>query len=270
MFLFRDLSHHSAQHSLPTWEGVREERGREIQEERETMKPVGSCSSPDQNELRLMVVGPRRTGKSSSGNTILGAGAFETWGGAASAVRRGVAPGGRRVAVVDVFGWGDPEEPVPKREKLELMRALSLCDPGPHAVLLVVPLLQFTEPERGAIERRLALLTEGVWRHTMVLFTFGDRLRGDTMEQHLQKEGQALSWLTTRCRNRYHVLNNKASDDQAQVTELLEKIEDMVAENGQWHFSLHMYQRLEEAWRRREENLRRSLNWSNKNRSLPH
>lgn len=47
--------------------------------------------------------------------------------------------------------------------------------------------------------------------------------------------------------------------EQEQVRELLSKVEDMLQENGAWHFSLHMYQRLEEEWSRREQQLRARL-----------
>lgn len=46
---------------------------------------------------------------------------------------------------------------------------------------------------------------------------------------------------------------------QEQVRELLNKVEDVLQENGGWHFSFHMYQRLEEEWSRREQKLRAQL-----------
>lgn len=47
--------------------------------------------------------------------------------------------------------------------------------------------------------------------------------------------------------------------EQEQVRELLSKVVDMLQENGAWHFSLHMYQRLEEEWSHREQQLRARL-----------
>lgn len=64
----------------------------------------------------------------------------------------------------------------------------------------------------------------------MVLFTCGDYLGEKTIEQHIESEGDALKWLIERCRNRYHVFNNKDKSDSSQVTLLLEKIDEMV-----WH-----------------------------------
>ncbi|KAI3374380.1 hypothetical protein L3Q82_006205 [Scortum barcoo] len=258
-------------------------------------------------KLNILMVGPRRTGKSSAGNTMLQKGqVFETRGGGASTAASAITAG-RHVTVVDAQGWGLSEEFVPHQEKTELLRALSLCRPeGPHVVLLVIPLLDFTEPERRAVERRMEIFTSTVWRHTMVLFTCGDRLRGRecSVEEHIRSGGSALHWLMEKCRYRYHVFDNKAAatgkqesgeqevkrggkkqegawqkmndkmgrrksrggeadgrkeGEQKQVRELLSKVEDMLQENGGWHFSLHMYQRLEEEWSRREQELRARL-----------
>lgn len=209
------------------------------------------------------------------------------------------------MTVVDAQGWGSSEEFVPREEKIELQRAFSLFGlGGPHVVLLVIPLLDFTEPERRAVERRMEIWTSAVWRHTMVLFTGGDWLRGRgrSVEEHIQSGGPALRWLMEKCCYRYHVFDNKAAvtqerrkpevkgggrkqegtwrrkndkgagrksrggeadgrkeGEQEQVRELLWKVEDVLQENGGWHFSLHMYRRLEEEWSRREQKLRARL-----------
>ena len=54
----------------------------------------------------------------------------------------------------------------------------------------------------------MELLGENVWRHTMVLFSGGDLLGGQSIQTFIQSEGEALQRLLWRCGNRYHVLSN--------------------------------------------------------------
>ncbi|XP_064799693.1 GTPase IMAP family member 2-like [Oncorhynchus masou masou] len=226
-----------------------------------TLAISASGADTDSADVRLLLVGPKRTGKSSCGNTILGRKAFDTRGGGTSTAASGTAAG-RGVTVIDARGWGFSEDSVRREEKIELLRALSLCGPGPHVVLLVIPLLDFTEMERQAAERHMEVMTSSVWRHTMVLFTFGDRLkgRGQSLEQHIQSGGLALQWLMEKCRYRCHVLDNKEGQEgRGQVEALLSRVKDMLQENGGWHFSLHMYHRLEEEWSWREQELRERM-----------
>ncbi|KAK6316188.1 hypothetical protein J4Q44_G00137120 [Coregonus suidteri] len=83
----------------------------------------------------------------------------------------------------------------------------------------------------------MKLLGENIWRHTIVIFTWGAWL-GDTttIEQHIESEGETLQWHIEKCGNRYHVFQCRGKDTDTEVTELLEKIEEMVA--GKPFFSL--------------------------------
>lgn len=72
----------------------------------------------------------------------------------------------------------------------------------------------------------------------MVLFTCGDFLKETTIEQFIESEGKALQWLVQKCNNRYHVFNNDRKDDRSQVSELLDKIDEIVFSNGGGHFEM--------------------------------
>src|SRR4029434_2542253 len=85
----------------------------------------------------------------------------------------------------------------------------------------------------------------------MVLFTRGDWLGDTTIEQYIESEG-ALQSLVEKCGNRYNVLNNKNRGDDAQVTQLLEKIEEIVDGNRGHHFEMDR-KRLEETQEKRKE-----------------
>ncbi|KAL7884003.1 hypothetical protein AOLI_G00067730 [Acnodon oligacanthus] len=180
------------------------------------------------SELRIVMLGGMSSEKSPTGNTILHSGQFSLTSSSTCVCRRGKV-GTRQVVLVEVLGSGLTAESV----KQDVRRSVSLCAPGPHAVLLITQTdTSFTENKRRTLEEHLKVLDERIWNHTMVLFTCGDWLGDWSIEEHIESEGESLQRLVETCRNRYHVLNSQDNGDRAQVTELLDKIEEMVAENG--------------------------------------
>uniref|UniRef100_A0A673JSD0 AIG1-type G domain-containing protein n=1 Tax=Sinocyclocheilus rhinocerous TaxID=307959 RepID=A0A673JSD0_9TELE len=181
------------------------------------------------SELRIVLMGYRAAGKSSAGNTILGREEFDLKT-SAQCVRRHGEVADRHITVIEAPGWwrNYTVENSPELLKQEILLSVSLCPPGPHAVLLIIRVdYMFKETERKAVQGHLDLLGERVWSHTIVLFTHGDSL-----------EGQDLQWLLDKCGNRYHVLNNQNRSDHTQIKELLEKIEETVAQNNGCHFEI--------------------------------
>ncbi|XP_069055190.1 GTPase IMAP family member 9-like [Lepisosteus oculatus] len=216
------------------------------------------------SEIRIVLLGQRLSEKSSAGNTILGREEFDTEGEPQECVKRQGEVAGRQITVVDTPGWNvwnydDDDDDDPQQIRQEVVRSVSLCPPGPHTLLLVIDLDSNTD-WRSA-EEHLELLSESVWRHTIVLFTWWYTLRHTTIEQHIEEEGEELQWLVEKCGNRYHVLNNKNRGDRTQVTELLEKIEDMVAGNYGLYFTtdikeINTEREIEEPRQREEERQR--------------
>ncbi|XP_029988256.1 GTPase IMAP family member 8-like isoform X2 [Sphaeramia orbicularis] len=186
-------------------------------------------------EVRLILIGGRWAGKSSSGNTILRSERFEC--GRIRTVQselRHQDVEGRTLIVVDAPGWSSSLSltEIPELDKQRFKLNPSKCSPGPHVFLLVIPIdSAFSVEQKMTVEEHMKLLGERVWKYTMVLFTCGDFLGEKTIEQHIESEGEALKSVTERCRNRYHVFNNKERSDSAQVTLLLEKIDEMVHHN---------------------------------------
>ncbi|XP_057716657.1 GTPase IMAP family member 8 [Corythoichthys intestinalis] len=191
-------------------------------------------------DIRIVLMGAKGSGKTSSLNTILGRG--QGWRSSGRTARCKVGQGaafGRQLTVVDTPGWWmnffGHESAAFDRAQIRL--GPSFCDPGPHAFLLVVrPDRTFSETYQRAVRDHLELLGGDIWSRVIVLFSFGDWLSETTAEQHVESEGEPLWWLAERCGNRTHVLNNKTLGDGFQVRELLGKIEEMVAGCGGGHW----------------------------------
>lgn len=96
-------------------------------------------------DVRLVLVGNIGCGKTSTGDSILGEQSPLVPGGTRSCqLRQGVSEG-KNVTLVEAPRWfwfgGKMEDSV----KEETERAMTLVEPGLHAVLLLIPVNQFTE-----------------------------------------------------------------------------------------------------------------------------
>uniref|UniRef100_A0A3P9KGJ3 AIG1-type G domain-containing protein n=1 Tax=Oryzias latipes TaxID=8090 RepID=A0A3P9KGJ3_ORYLA len=199
----------------------------------------GKCVSPKSpflSEVRLVLIGGRWAGKSSSANTILRQKKFD-FGRIRTHQSKMIEGevGGRKLAVVDTPGWRSSLclSDVPQRDQQRFRLNVSKCPPGPNAFLLVIPVdSAFSVEQKITVEEHMKLLGEHAWRFSMVLFTFGDFLGEKTIEEHIESEGLALRWLIEKCGNRYHMFNNKDKDNSSQVSLLLEKIDEMARNNS--------------------------------------
>lgn len=145
------------------------------------------------SELRIVLLGWRMSGKKFSRQHHPGKGGISDWA-SNIWVFRGAGCSGRATA----HCWTYQEDGQPLRSTLQRWRnwrklTVCLCVPQPHAFLLVVPAgVCFKEVERRTTEEHMGMLSETVWRHTMVL---GDH----AIEQHNESEGEALQWLIEKC-----------------------------------------------------------------------
>ncbi|CAL8350309.1 unnamed protein product [Lota lota] len=175
-------------------------------------------------DISLILLGRRRSGKSSAGNTILGTTEFQS---GRKTVTCAVGNGKVLqwpVTVVDTPGWSLYGLAKSEQVRQQIQQSSLLC-PRKRKVgfLLTIPVDFFKEKDRRAIEENLAVLGNAVWRRTAVLFTYGCELGGRTIEE-LIMNGEPLRWVVERCSHRHCVIDNNKGDE-TQVSRLLEMVE---------------------------------------------
>ncbi|XP_064175914.1 GTPase IMAP family member 8-like [Anguilla rostrata] len=212
------------------------------------------------DRLNLALFGSSGTGKTSAGNAILGQrGSSVDPSPSSVCERREGEVCGRLITVVEMPALCESQLSASTVSRL----FTSLCGPGVHAFLLVIPAAPLTDEDKAEITGIQEIFGSRVTDHMMVLFTH-EYPDAQPVHEFLQQNKDTRE-LLKMCGDRFFVFNQDIVNDPI-VPELLKAIEEMNRATESC-FSLDMYleTQLEKV---RELEARHKIELEEKNRKI--